>query len=319
MFKKPYRWAICYTLLLIISSSYVLLDAFVIPKAQVVVTNTTYSDISETTTTQAQSQLTEISQTTTSSTASTPIITDTSYDDGTLSIQLSTQYDYDSTIYVVDIVTSDPSLLKTAFAQDTFGRNIKATTSEIAQANNAILAINGDYYGFRDDGAVLRNGILYRDTVRQGDITEALVISTDGEFSIIDETTTDVSSLDTSQIAQILSFGPALVIDGVSVISDTDEVDTKSDSLLNPRTAIGMIEPGHYVIVVVDGRTSQSAGVTLSNLADIFVSLGATVAYNLDGGGSSALVFNGTLINQPTTNGNSTKEREVSDIVYFGY
>ena len=87
----------------------------------------------------------------------------------------------------------------------------------------------------------------------------------------------------------------------------------------NPRTAIGEIDAGHYLLVVTDGRTSQSAGLSLQELAEVMQSLGAKVAYNLDGGGSSTMVFQGRVVNQPTTNGRSIQERGVSDIVYIGY
>lgn len=353
-FKKPYRWAILYASALTLSSSYTLLDAFVIPKVQTVVATsetTTLSQDSNQITNSSETTLTDTNQTetvtdstgatadgttastdgttdttdtttssdkTTTSVSFDPVITDTSYQDENISINITTERYYDSNVYIAEIITDDPSLLKTALAQNSFGRNIKETTSSMAASTGAILAINGDYYGFRDDGAVLRNGVLYRTTQRQGDITEALVIDNDGTFSIIDEATTDVATMDTSNIAQILSFGPALVNNGASSVTEGEEVDTRSDSLLNPRTAIGMISPGHYVIVVADGRTTESAGLSLAQLSQIFVDLGAQVAYNLDGGGSSTMVFNGQIINNPTTNG-GTQEREVSDIVYFGY
>ena len=86
----------------------------------------------------------------------------------------------------------------------------------------------------------------------------------------------------------------------------------------NPRTAIGEISPLHYVFVVSDGRTSESAGLSLYELATVMKDLGCEVAYNLDGGGSSTMYFNGQVINNPT-NGTSSGERSVSDIVYIGY
>ena len=91
----------------------------------------------------------------------------------------------------------------------------------------------------------------------------------------------------------------------------------------NPRTAIGIVEEEdgslHYIIVVSDGRTDESEGLTLYQLAEVMQQYGATTAYNLDGGGSSTLYFNGQVINNPTTNGNTISERAVSDIVYIGY
>ena len=88
---------------------------------------------------------------------------------------------------------------------------------------------------------------------------------------------------------------------------------------VNPRTAIGQISEGHYLLVVSDGRTKESTGLSLRQLAELMQSLGAQVAYNLDGGGSSTMVFQGRVVNSPTTNGRSIRERSVSDIVYIGY
>jgi exopolysaccharide biosynthesis protein len=86
----------------------------------------------------------------------------------------------------------------------------------------------------------------------------------------------------------------------------------------NPRTAIVIIDKNHYVFVVSDGRTSESEGLSLSELAQFMKSLGVKTAYNLDGGGSSTMYFNGSVVNNPTTGGSKTKERSVSDIVYIG-
>ena len=86
----------------------------------------------------------------------------------------------------------------------------------------------------------------------------------------------------------------------------------------NPRTAIGMIEPYHYVFVVSDGRTTQSSGLSLLKLATVLKELNCETAYNLDGGGSATMYFMGNVVNNPTTNGKSISERKVSDIVYIG-
>ena len=69
--------------------------------------------------------------------------------------------------------------------------------------------------------------------------------------------------------------------------------------------------------MVSDGRTEESEGLSVYELAAFMQSLGVQTAYNLDGGGSSTMVFNGQVVNKPTTNG-SIRERSVSDIVYIG-
>jgi exopolysaccharide biosynthesis protein len=113
-----------------------------------------------------------------------------------------------------------------------------------------------------------------------------------------------------------MSFGPALLIDGDVAVDSNSEVSRSMNS--NPRTAIGQISPLHYIVIVSDGRTDASKGLSLLELANEFKERGCEVAYNLDGGGSSTMYFNGKVINNPT-DGRSISEREVSDIVYIGY
>ena len=100
---------------------------------------------------------------------------------------------------------------------------------------------------------------------------------------------------------------------------DSLEVDTNvgnhSIQGNQPRTAVGVIDPNHLVFVVVDGRSpGYSRGVTLPDLAQILKGLGATTGYNLDGGGSSTMYFNGALVNNPLGRGS---ERGTSDILYI--
>ena len=236
------------------------------------------------------------------------------YEDEHISVTV-TEYDVnDTTIYVADVQLSSARYLKTAFAEDTFGKNITAATSEIAAAHGAILAVNGDFCGARTTGYVIRNGIVYRDT---GDAaTDVLCIYADGHFEITNAGETTAQALADAGVWQAFSFGPALVQDGAVTVSEGEEVGHAMAS--NPRTAIGIIDDLHYVLVVSDGRTDESAGLTLRQLASFMQGLGVTTAYNLDGGGSSTMYWNGQVINEPTTSGRSIKERSVSDIVYIG-
>ena len=235
------------------------------------------------------------------------------YSDSNTSITLKQYRAYDSNIYVADVTVSDASALKTALANNTYGRNITDTTSNMAEDNNVVLAINGDYYGARQSGYVIRNGNLYRNT--SGD-RDALVIKQNGEFEFVSEGETSAEELLQNGAYQVLSFGPVLLEDGEISVGENDEVGMAMAS--NPRTAIGYLGNNHYVFVVSDGRTSESAGLSLYELASFMKELGVADAYNLDGGGSSTMVFKGEIINNPTTNGHSNKERSVSDIVYIG-
>lgn len=238
----------------------------------------------------------------------------TTYEDENMTVAL-TEYQVDgTTVYAADIQLSSASYLKTALAKSAYGKNVTETTSEMAESNNAVLAINGDYYGAQEKGYVLRNGVLYRNTAEKGQ--EDLVIYEDGSFEIIVEDEITAEELLEKGAVQILSFGPALITDGKVSVTENDEVGRAMAS--NPRTAIGIIDDLHYVFVVSDGRTDESQGLTLYQLSQFMESLGADTAYNLDGGGSSSMVFQGVLVNNPTTTGNSIKERSVSDIVYIG-
>ena len=244
-----------------------------------------------------------------------PISADTEYHDDQIDIVLTTMRVENTTVYVADVQIADISLLKTALAGNTYARNLTETTSVQAANAGAILAINGDYYGAQERGYVLRNGVLYRASAQSG--TDALVIGADGNFRIITEGETSADTLVREGAWQVLTFGPALVKDGQVTVSSSDEVGRAMTS--NPRTAIGQISEGHYLLVVSDGRTKESTGLSLRQLAELLQSLGAQIAYNLDGGGSSTMVFQGRVVNNPTTNGRSLRERSVSDIVYIGY
>ena len=239
--------------------------------------------------------------------------TSDSYSDGNINITLKEYRENDTTVYVADVQVSSPEYLKTALAQGSYGRNVTQKTSEIAQNAGAILAINGDYYGAQEKGYVIRNGKLYRDTAINGQ--EDLVIYSDGSFGIINEGEVSAQQLIAAGAQQTLSFGPALVMNGSISVTENEEVGKATAS--NPRTAIGIIDDNHYIFVVSDGRTSESSGLSLYELAEFMKSQGAVTAYNLDGGGSSTMYFNGSIVNNPT-GGMGSKERSVSDIVYIG-
>jgi exopolysaccharide biosynthesis protein len=292
------------------------LDRFVIPHAEI--TNVSEYEASQAGTTGSDTGTTAAG--TSSGTSADAVVTDTSYTSGDTGVTISTvttgSGDSTVTYYVADVVLDDATTLKSAFAEDTFGENITETTSAIAADHNAIFAINGDYYGFRDTGIVIRNGVVYRDEgARQG-----LAFYKDGTVKVYDETTTTAEQLLADGVWNTLSFGPSLLENGeiASGIEDV-EVDTNfgnhSIQGEQPRTAVGVINENHLVFVVVDGRSpGYSAGVTMTGLAQIMKDLGATTAYNIDGGGSSTMYFNGSLVNNPL---GQNKERGTSDILYI--
>ena len=299
--KKRYAYASVLGLLLTGSFSYSMLKTFVLAET-----------ISTVATTSTSSNAAVASQA-----AKTATVTDSSYKDDNISVNLSETTVNNTQVYVADITLSSSDYLKTAFAQNAYGTNVTAKTSVTAADNNAILAVNGDYYGANSTGYVIRNGVVYRDTVREDSSNGDLAIYKDGSFKVIYEDQISAEQLVNDGVVNLLAFGPALVENGEIAVDTSTEVGQAMAS--NPRTAIGIIDENHYIIVVSDGRTSESEGLSLYQLAEVMKSYGAKTAYNLDGGGSSTLYFNGQVINKPTTGGNKISERAVSDIVYIGY
>ena len=332
---KNHRWAVCAAAVLFAFTAYISLDTFVLSRSYD--TNATelntamFASLSDNSNDSGSSAQTDDSQTQNSAmssrhargsaknlsstvsdidasasyTGENAVITD-SY-----TITLTEYEQYDTKIYVADVTLSSAQYLKTAFANDTYGKNVTATTSSIAQSNGAVLAINGDYYGVQEGGYVIRNGVVYRGTAKGCDV---LCIYADGTMEVVSDRDYTADELVAKGVWQAFTFGPALVEDGSVTVGVNTEVGKAMAS--NPRTAIGLIDANHFVFVVSDGRTSESAGLSLYELATFMQSLGVKTAYNLDGGGSSTMYFNGAVVNNPTTGGR-IKERGVSDIVYI--
>jgi hypothetical protein len=294
---KRKAWVIMTIMMCALFTTYVLADAFLIPKSIIIVDDDRPIDTDP----KPKEPM-------------DPIISENGYQDDNIHITIETVKENGVVFYVVDIRLLDIKYLKSAFAKDTYGKNINEVTSSIAKRHEAILAINGDFYGFRDRGLIIRNGVFYRDFPRKAPDNRTLLIDEQGEFSFVIEGSVDGENLIDKGIVQSFSFGPVLVENG-----QPQPIETNFSKTVNPRTAIGMVEPLHYIIIVVDGRTSISVGMRLETLAKAFVERGVLMAYNLDGGGSSTLWFNGKVLNNPTTDGKWIGERKVSDILYFGY
>ncbi len=184
-------------------------------------------------------------------------------------------------------------------------------TSQIAKANNAVFAVNGDYCGFRKDGIIIRGGTLRRnDTKSDWDLC---YLDANGDLQMCLNNTVDGNALVSQGVLQSWCFGPTLVRDGKAVTNfNTPGL---SRSAKEPRTAIGQVDKLHYIILVVDQvrKPEETGGMSFSELAAEFERLGCQKAYNLDGGGSTTLYFNGQVINKPCVEG----ERKISDIIYL--
>ncbi len=313
--RKHVLYDLAFWLILISFTVYFLLDCFVIERvytAEEPAETYAVQDAGETERT-ADANSSKENRTVNDTGEDEPVITENSYSDDNIQILISEFRVNDTTVYAADIQLSSAEYLKTALAKGAYGKNVTAKTSATAESVNAVLAVNGDYYGAQEKGYVIKNSVIYRSTAVNG--KEDLAVYADGSFEIITEGTVSAQELVEKGVVNLLSFGPALVEDSELSVSAGDEVGKAKAR--NPRTAIGIIDDLHYVLVVSDGRTDESEGLSLYGLAQVMQSLGCTTAYNLDGGGSSTMWFNGRLVNNPTTNG-TIKERSVSDIVYIG-
>ena len=195
---RRHWWAVLYSLLLTAFTLYLLLDTFVISRVYAV-------------------SPPESSPEKTDSSAADAEVSPNTYSDGNITIAITEYRIHDTTVYAADITLSSPEYLKTAFAQNAYGRNVTAKTSETAAAAGALLAINGDYYGARSSGYVIRNGVLYRSTASRGQ--EDLVIYADGSLGIVCEDDITAEELLEDGAVQVLSFGPALIADGAIAVS----------------------------------------------------------------------------------------------------
>ncbi len=232
------------------------------------------------------------------------------YQDETLHVTLEQVERNNSIYHVARVQIADPSQLRTALSGEA-GSKTKATPSVIANAYNAVLAVNGDSYLFRSKGYIVRQGQVLRKSTSL--TLDMLIIDTAGDFHALRKPTkaSMTEALETLDVAQCFAFGPVLVMDGQVQTVYNDYGFSPQDK--SPRTAIGQLGPLSYAFVVVDGRTDDSRGVTHKQLAQFMGDIGCQVAFNLDGGGSSTMLFGGEVVNTLS----EAQERDISDIIYF--
>ncbi|MDD4310919.1 MAG: phosphodiester glycosidase family protein [Eubacteriales bacterium] len=229
------------------------------------------------------------------------------YVDDNLKIVISEHHTDKAVFFVADFWLRDIHSFQTAFARGRF-KGGYAMPDEMASKANAILAISGDSCGSSTDGIVIRNGDLYRDS-KSGDVC---ILYLDGTMESYYEADFDLDAAIARGAYQGWSFGPKLIDNGQIPSSYNSTSIIINDRA--PRAAIGYYEPGHYCLVTVDGRQSgYSSGMNLDELSQAMIDLGCKDAYNLDGGQSVMMIFQGQLIGKPYKGG-----RVISDIIYLG-
>ena len=214
--------------------------------------------------------------------------------------------------WLCHIMTDTVDQLKAAMSNDTYGGE-RTKTSDETSAHKGILGINGSMFTYGE--GIPSPGKTY---IRDGQIISGL--DTNDNIMCIRKNGTmyttlageSAQSLISDNVYNTFCFGPTLVENGQFYAIDPAKF---NQSAAYPRTVIGMTEPTDYYVLVADGkRPSYSCGLTYKEAATIMMDAGCTYAYNLDGGGSTSLYFNGKLLNSPS---DSTGERPCGDILYF--
>lgn len=249
-----------------------------------------------------------------------PQITDTSYVSENVAVSWEKKTYNDTTYFLTDIYVRDISCFRTAAAIDYKEFNDGARKNcmqvpQLASIVNAVVAISGDNYVFRNAGVLaVRNGFEIAN--KAGVTDDICVMYYDGT---VETFYTKSSAAWREKIAAVYAKGPYQIwCFGPSLLDEAGRPPEKYNSSVaeaNPRSAFGYYEPGHYCFLLADGRQKgYSIGFTLKEMSEVFAALGCKAAYNLDGGDTVAMAFRGALVNKPE----EEKPRDVSDILYIG-
>lgn len=236
------------------------------------------------------------------------VITENSYTSPDVSITVETVVEAIGgrkvTYYVADIYVGSIDNFKTYTAHDQMRYYITQDVEAMARNSNAIIALSGDYFSSQKTGFIVRNGNVYL----QDRSNAICVLFPDGTMETYEAGTYNIDDILNRDPIHVWSFGPVL-LDKNGNVMPSYEVSSGLRSA-HPRSAVGYYEPGHYCFITVDGRQNHSYGVEVKELAEIFAKLGCKAAYNLDGGASAVMVFDGEIISRPSNGG-----RDIADIL----
>ena len=238
--------------------------------------------------------------------------TEETYEDETISVSMEHVWVGQARFSVARVKIVDPSQLRTE-VEKPYSTQQSNLVANMGARQNAVVAIGGDNYKGGKVGYILRMGREMRKA--KAGTRDALFIDANGDFTILkapsNEEVTAMLEGETP-IVNAFNFGPALVIDG-----ELQAIDGKYSigniGRLEPRCAIGQLGPLEYMLIVVDGRGQEgSEGCTGEVLAQYMYEQGCVQAYNLDGGNSADMYFNGEVYSHQ-----KTQPRSLSDIIYF--
>lgn len=234
----------------------------------------------------------------------------TAYEDPSIKVELSTGRYNNCDYWVGDIKIADASQLRTISAGG-FTSSATMTGVAIAKRANAVLAIDGDYFCYTGKGYILRQGELFLDDLA-GD-RDVLLVDANGDFHAVfnPEKGTVTDTVDGIPVINAFYFGPILVDHGEKI--EQHFIDGMAYDEGRQRMAIGQVGPLEYKVMCCAGPSRGSRGMTLDCFATFVAEQGVQVAYNLDGGDSSMIIFNGKKINDPQ----NPSTRQICDMIYF--
>lgn len=238
------------------------------------------------------------------------IITENSYKSPNVSITVETitygEGNKKQTYHVADIYIGSIENFTTYVAGGEGGYFNTQPVVEMSEASKALIAISGDFITYQRGGFLMRNGKIYAESTNNVSIC---ALFPDGTIETYEDREFSIEDIKSRGAIQVWSFGPTLLDENGQVRKKYNV--PQAVSYPNPRSAIGYYEPGHYCFVVVDGRQNGYAkGMTIPELAQVFVDLGCTKAYNLDGGGSAVMTFNHQKYSKQSNGG-----RDLGDIL----
>lgn len=227
------------------------------------------------------------------------------YKSSTLNIDLKRKSTHGIPYWVAVVQTTNASQLKSALSYGTYG-GARQTTSSAVSSNGGVIGINGSAFSYQTGkpsplGMCIKNGVIYGNYHTSYSV---MAVKNDGtiytpKMGLLGDVLLKAGVKDT------YNFGPVLIKNGKAQPAWAET------AKYYPRTAVGMVKPGKYVLLVTD--TGTYSGLNHWDLVNIFNSYGCQYAYNLDGGGSVTMYYNGKVMNRLINN----YERPCGDFLYF--
>lgn len=238
------------------------------------------------------------------------------------------QYYYDETILALtwkeiingnmvtfgEVKVAHGSQLRRALAGNEYGSSVEEYPTNMAKNVNAVLAINGDFYNFRDLGITVYQRQMYRHNPKTVD-TAYFTADGDMIFSKRGELTNKADAeqfVEDNDVVFAVAFGPVLVENG-QLLEIPDKYPIGEINNNYSRAAIAQKDDLHYITMTVNFEGPCQKTCTMAQAAQYIYDKDVRMAYTLDGGQTSSMVFNGELVNRVDW-GN---ERTMSDIIYF--